>query len=192
MKRISLALVLNLLFVCFVCGQTPASKPFDPIKDLVGLENERAPSFSKKGMDGIDYNLADLKGKIVVVNLWGTFCEPCIGEMPKLNKLVKKFTGKDVVFLAPSPEEPSLLKTFLSKKIFKYSVLPNSFDIVEQYAPKRKDGDGKGEFEMILPTHIVIDENGLVTKHFWGFGKNTPDILSKEITRLLNNSRKNK
>ena len=192
MKRISLALVLNLLFVCFVCGQTPASKPLDPIKDLVGLENERAPSFSKKGMDGIDYNLADLKGKIVVVNLWGTFCEPCIAEMPKLNKLVEKFKGKDVVFLAPSPDETLLLKTFFKTRIFKYSVLPDSFDIVAQYAPKQKNTDEKGRFEMILPTHIVIDEKGLVTKHFWGFGKNTSDILSKEITRLLTNLQKNK
>ena len=142
-------------------------------------------------MDGIDYDLAGLKGKIVVINLWGTFCSPCIAEIPKLNELVRKFKGKDVVFLAPSPEETPLLKTFLSKKIFKYSVLPNSFDIVEQYAPKKKDGDGKGEFQMILPTHIVIDGNGLVTKHFWGFNKNTPDVLSAEITRLLNKLKKN-
>ena len=194
MKNISLAsaFVLNLLSLCFVFGQTPASKPFDPLKNLVGLEKQSAPLFSKKGLDGIDYSLADLKGKIVVINLWGTSCSPCIAEMPKLNELVAKFKGKDVVFLAPSPEETPKLKKFLKKRIFKYSVLPDSFDVVEHYAPKKKEADGKSEFQMILPTHIVIDGNGLVTKHFWGFGKNTPDILSTEITRLLNNRQKNK
>lgn len=167
---------------------SPESKASTGIADLIGLEGQIAPSFTASSMDGTEYKLDALRGKIVVVNLWGTFCAPCITEMPKLNALTEKYKNRDVVFLAPAVDDQILLEGFLLKYPFKYQVLPNSFSVVGQYAPKKKTvlpTDKPGEFVMLLPTHLVIDRDGKVVKHFWGFKETTIDDLSKTIEQLL-------
>lgn len=167
---------------------SPESKTPTSITDLIGLEGQIAPSFTAPSMDGTEYKLDALRGKIVVINLWGTFCAPCITEMPKLNALTEKYKNGDVVFLAPAVDDKTLLEGFLLKNPFKYQVLPNSFGIIKQYAPKKKTAspnDKPGGFVMLLPTHLVIDRDGTVVKHFWGFNETTADDLSKTIEQLL-------
>lgn len=201
MKKLIVSVLLN-LFVCGIAfGQTaPApvivdkaatvTKKTPPLNlaDLVGLKNQAAPQFVLPATDGTVFNLADLRGKIVVVNLWGTFCPPCIVEMPELNRLVEKYKNQDVVFLAPTPDDKAVLEGFLRKNPFDYKVLPNGFKVIEQYAPHKKsvDGQKKGGFMMLLPTHLVIDKAGVVTFHEWGFSKTMSCRLTIEIERLLN------
>jgi peroxiredoxin len=156
--------------------------------DLVGLTGQKAPDFKAASMDGTEYQLENMRGKIVVVNLWATFCAPCITEMPKLNSLTEKFKNQNVVFLAPAVDDKALLKGFLEKHEFKFQVLPGSFGIVREYAPKKKaslPADKPGSFVMLLPTHLVIDREGTVVKHFWGFKETTVDELSQTIEQLL-------
>lgn len=192
--------ISTILCAGIICGQTtPPPKIVDPpaveakkpapfkLSDLVGLKGQTAPQFILSAMNGTQYNLENLRGKIVVINLWGTFCAPCVEEMPKLNALVEKYKGKEVVFLAPAPDGKSDLEVFLQKHAFNYQVLPNGFAVVEKYAPHKKSDDSqkKGGFMMILPTHLVINQIGVVTYHDWGFSKDTAAELSKEIERLL-------
>lgn len=199
MKKLILPLLLNLLAFGTAFGQTapapliinrPAAeskKTPTSLPDLVGLKGQLAPQFTLPAMDGTQYNLANLRGKIVVVNLWGTFCPPCVVEMPELNSLVEKYRGKEVVFLAPTPDDKAVLGTFLQKYPFSYQVLPNGFGVVEKYAPHKKSDNSqkKGGFLMLLPTHLVIDQTGVVTYHEWGFRKNTAALISQEIEKLL-------
>lgn len=198
MKKLILAVTLNLFAFGIVFGQTVAApqiagKPPESKKvplnlaDLVGLKGQTAPQFTLSAMDGTQYSIENLRGKIVVVNLWGTFCPPCIEEMPKLNSLVEKFKGKDVIFLAPAPDDKAVLQGFLQKYTFNYQVLPNGFGVIKEYAPHKKSDDAqkKGGFMMILPTHLVIDQTGVVTYHEWGFRKDTTEKLSDEIEKLL-------
>lgn len=199
MKKLILPLLLNILAFGTAFGQTaPApliiNRPAVESKkvptsrlDLIGLKGQLAPAFTLPSMNGTEYNLEKLRGKIVVINLWGTFCPPCITEMPGLNSLVEKYKGKEVVFLAPTPDEKAVLESFLQKYPFSYQVLPNGFNIIKNYAPQKKNDDPqkKGGFLMILPTHLVIDQTGVVTYHEWGFRKDTVDKLSSEIEKLL-------
>ncbi|MGI8467591.1 MAG: TlpA family protein disulfide reductase [Pyrinomonadaceae bacterium] len=161
-------------------------KPLN-IDDLVGLKGQNAPPFTLLSMDGTEYNLEKLRGKIVVINLWETFCPPSITEMPELNALVEKYKDKEIVFLAPAPDEKAVLEGFLQKHPFSYQVLPNGFNIIKQYAPHKKSDDlqKKSGFIMLLPTHLVIDQTGVVTYHEWGFRKDTVNKLSGEIEKLL-------
>ena len=167
-------------------AETKKFAPFNPV-DLVGLKGQTAPQFVLSSINGTEYNLENLRGKIVILNLWGTFCPPCIVEMPELNQLVEKYKDKKVVFLAPAPDGKTDLEVFLQKHPFNYHVLPNAFAVIEKYAPHKKSDDPqkKGGFMMLLPTHLVIDQNGLVTYHNWGFDKNTSKNLAGEIDRLL-------
>ncbi|MGI8555328.1 MAG: redoxin domain-containing protein [Pyrinomonadaceae bacterium] len=170
--------------------ETKKSASFNPA-DLVGLKGQAAPQFVLPSMDRTEYNLENLRGKIVVVNLWGTFCAPCMVELPELNRLVEKYKNKNVVFLAPAPDGKTDLEVFLQKHPFNYQVLPNAFAVIKDYAPRRQSDDPqkKGGFMMLLPTHLVIDQNGFVTYHTWGYGKKTAKNLSAEIDRLLNKSK---
>lgn len=61
-------------------------------------------AFNFTGTDaaGKQYSLADLKGKIVVVDVWNTGCKPCIAEIPHMKKIEKKFEGQDIVFVSYS------------------------------------------------------------------------------------------
>lgn len=200
MKKISFVLIIFVVCCGNAFAQTaPApvitntlppekakKKAFNPA-DLTGLKGQIAPQFVLPAMNGTGCNLENLRGKIVVINLWGTFCSPCITEIPELNALVRKYNEKGIVFLAPAPDDKAALEIFLKKHPFDYQILPNGFAVIEKYAPHKKsdEPDKIGGFMMVLPTHLVIDQTGTVTYHNWGYSKTTAAELTKEIDNLL-------
>ncbi|HEV2617248.1 MAG TPA: TlpA disulfide reductase family protein, partial [Candidatus Acidoferrales bacterium] len=63
---------------------------------------------------GKPMRLSDLRGKVVVLNFWATWCPPCVEEMPSLVQMQKKFQGKDVTVLAVSvDDDPDAYHKFL-------------------------------------------------------------------------------
>jgi thiol-disulfide isomerase/thioredoxin len=132
-----------------------------------------AKPFSVKDLKGNSYSLEELKGKIVIINFWFIGCKPCIMEMPELNKLVKKYAGKDVVFLGFALDEEAQLNTFLKKKEFLYNIIPNSENIIKEY--------GINSF----PTHFIIDKASKIVHSTNGLSQNTVTDLDKKIESLL-------
>ena len=61
-----------------------------------------APNFTFPGLDGKNTSLSDYKGKVVLVNIWATWCPPCVYEMPSMQKLYNEFNGKNFEILAVS------------------------------------------------------------------------------------------
>jgi thiol-disulfide isomerase/thioredoxin len=170
-----------------VPSTTSASTKRPDLNNLVNLTGLKAPNFVSVDMNGTEYNLENLHDKIVVINLWATWCKPCIEEMPELNNLVKKFKDKDVVFLAAAPEDKILLEGFLQKNPFLYQILPGALDIIKKYSPKEKADPvtGKSRTIQVMPTHIVIDRGGTTVKHTWGFSSQKIPELSQAIEQLL-------
>ena len=74
-----------------------------------------------KGLDGDSINLSESKGKVILVNLWATWCPPCVAEMPSLQKLYNRYRGK-VDFYFVSSEETEKLQNFLQKKDYNFPV----------------------------------------------------------------------
>jgi thiol-disulfide isomerase/thioredoxin len=77
-----------------------------------------APDLALTGGDGKPVKLADFKGKVVVMNVWATWCGPCVAEMPTLAKLQSEFAGKPVEVVAVSidtAEDTAKAKAFLAK-----------------------------------------------------------------------------
>ena len=68
-------------------------------------DNEFAIDFNGKTVDNKKVSLSDFKGKVVVVDVWATWCGPCKGEIPSLMKLEEDMKGKDVVFISYSIDE---------------------------------------------------------------------------------------
>jgi peroxiredoxin len=170
LQRYFLGGVLMLAASVAAFGQT--------VKSATELESKpadtksAAPAFSLTSLEGKKFELAALRGKVVVLNLWFTGCPPCIEEMPKLNELVDKFKDKDVVFIAPTWDNVATLQAFLKERLFKYHIIPNAAElIISTYS------DGSGN--VTLPTHLVIDKEGKIEVRLAG------GLITKEGTKRL-------
>jgi thiol-disulfide isomerase/thioredoxin len=83
-------------------------------KEKISL-NESTYQWKLKSTAGNELELSQLKGKVVFINYWATWCPPCIAEMPQLQKLYNDF-GSQVEFLFVSNEELPIVSYFLSQK----------------------------------------------------------------------------
>lgn len=145
-----------------------------------GLSNgSNAPQFSLAGIDGQTYDLNQLRGKVVLVTFWSTRCNICHSELPNMNRLATRYKGQPVVFLALTMDNESKVSTYLKSNEFDFTIVPNSFGAVLQYA----DRDRTGNIAMGFPAYYLIDQNGIVRFKSSGWDK-TPDVDS-QIGRLL-------
>jgi thiol-disulfide isomerase/thioredoxin len=135
--------------------------------------NKPLAAFRLTGLDKTVWNLKELHGKVVVINFWFTSCKPCILEMPHLNELVSQNTDKPVVFIAPAPENETQVKKFLKKYNFDYTILPSSLDYINALAIEN------------FPTHIIIDQAGIVRQVFIGYADDIQEKLQAEIDKLI-------
>lgn len=91
---------------------------------LVADDEVRAKAdFTLTDLEGKSWTLRDLRGKVVLVNFWATWCPPCRKEMPDLDALYKKFKGKGLVILAIDDEEVGKIKPYLVEHPVSYPIL---------------------------------------------------------------------
>ena len=83
----------------------------------------QAANFTLKDMTGKSWTLKELKGSVVLVNFWATWCPPCRKEMPDLNALYKRYRGKGLVILSISDEREATVRSFLADKHYGYPLL---------------------------------------------------------------------
>ncbi len=139
-----------------------------------------APEFSTVSLDGDQFELSRLRGRIVLISFWSTRCEICRVELPRLNKLADRFGRDDkVVLLAPTMENDAIVSVFVRQNPFQFEVLPNSFGLLLQYADRTKSG----EVDMGFPSFFLIDQNGVVQYRGSGYGRIEP--LTHAIERLV-------
>jgi thiol-disulfide isomerase/thioredoxin len=138
------------------------------------LINKPLPELEFTDLEGNFYNLAALKGKVVVLNFWFISCKPCVIEIPELNEIVEHFKGqKEVVFLAFAKDNPEKLEAFLSKKPYQYKIIPNSKPFFQQL--------GIDSF----PTHIIIDQESIIRFHQTSYTPDTKQTLITQIEKQL-------
>jgi thiol-disulfide isomerase/thioredoxin len=107
-----------------------SKKTVDPAKTLESsLEVPSFPSitpadydWSIKSLDGQNFNMADVKGKVVFLNFWATWCPPCVAEMPSIQRLYEKLKDEGVVFACISKEETSKVSRFIKEKGFTFPI----------------------------------------------------------------------
>lgn len=133
--------------------------------------NETAPDFSLLNMDGKTVNLSDLKGKIVILDFWATWCGPCRASFPAMQQLVDNYkSNPDIVFLFIDTFEGNTggttvdkmipgAKKVMEEKNFSFNVL---FDAGDGVAAKYKVKS--------IPTKFVIDKNGIMRYRAVGSG----------------------
>jgi len=139
----------------------------------------KAPLFSETSVDGTVYKLADLRGKVVVLTLWSTRCPICRVELPNLDKVVRQYDPKNVVFLALTAESHERIKDYLVSHRFRFMSLPNSFGTMLQYA----DRDKSGVINMPYPSFFVIGRDGRIGFRATGYDKTY--AINDAIRQLL-------
>jgi thiol-disulfide isomerase/thioredoxin len=132
-----------------------------------------------KTMDGKAFKLADLKGKVLVLDLWATWCGPCRASTPELVNLQKEFgpRGLEVVGLDidPDSDTPEDVKAFADQYKINYKV---AFAERELAMSLMRGGN--------IPQSLVIDRNGNVVEHMVGYHPvNTPQRLRAAIEKAL-------
>jgi thiol-disulfide isomerase/thioredoxin len=103
------------------------------------------PPLSLRDVEGREHKLADYKGKVIILNFWATWCDPCREEMPSMQRLQDKLAGKLVILAVDYGEGPPRIKDFLSKVPVRFTVLLDR-DTSAASAWKVK----------VLPTTLVI------------------------------------
>jgi thiol-disulfide isomerase/thioredoxin len=149
MKRFFCLSLIALLFA--LPGCTKEEKP--------AVEGNPAPAFTLKDLEGREVKLADLKGKVVIVNFWATWCPPCREEIPSMMQLNQAMAGKPFQMLAISINEGGAQEV---ATYFKQSGnnLPALLDPTQQVA-KRYGITG-------VPESFVIDKQGVILKKVVG------------------------
>jgi len=164
MKRLGIPL-LSLLFVF--------------IAILVLQQSRRGPStgftppdFSLRDLEGRVYRLADLRGKVVFLNLWATWCPPCREEMPSMEALYRRLKHRDFVMLAVSEDEAgaAVVKPFVESLGVTFPVLLDP----EGRLPARYGVTG-------FPETFIIDKSGKLVTHQIG----PANWESKEVVDFL-------
>lgn len=105
--------------------------------------------------NGAKADLTSLRGNIVVIDFWATWCAPCIQSMPEFNALAERFRGKPIRFLSLSDERPEKVKKFLQKGLLKTWVVADptgatnkAYDI--QFIPRAAIIDAQGKLVTIM------------------------------------------
>lgn len=126
---------------------------------LMLKEGSKAPDFALPALGGGIVKLSDLKGKIVVVNFWATWCPPCLHEMPALNELSTAYKNKNVVVLGLSLDEEglSVTESFIQKLGVTYKIVESDKKTYQAYGNV-----------LTIPHTFVIDKNGVVKNRFVG------------------------
>jgi cytochrome c biogenesis protein CcmG/thiol:disulfide interchange protein DsbE len=117
------------------------------------------PNFTFPGLDGKMVRLNDYKGKVVFVNIWATWCEPCRDEMPSMERLYQKLKGDDFIILAVSINASGGETVTPFVKDFKLS-----FPVLL---------DSKGQSQRLfgttgIPESFIIDKQGVLDQKTMG------------------------
>jgi thiol-disulfide isomerase/thioredoxin len=132
-------------------------------------------AFKVKDVDGRTVDLADYKGKVVMLNFFATWCGPCKYETPMFVQLQEQYRSKGVAFLGVQVEDdPTLLKAFKDEYKVNYPLLVanDRVDLQEAFGPIWG-----------LPVTLMITRDGTICKRHMGLA--SKEQMEKEIRNLL-------
>jgi peroxiredoxin len=147
---IAALLLMGLLSLSGCSGESPSTPPAGPV--AVG---QPAPDFTLSDLNGQSYTLSQLRGKVVIVNFWATWCPPCRAEMPSMERLHRELSGQGLVMLAVNIERDG------RKTVPKFlGASPHSFPVLldDQETVQRRYGVNKFPESFIIRKDGVIDD----------------------------------
>jgi len=171
MKTAALAAIMAFALLLPGCNVTTA---VPDTETPPGMRNP-APDFDLENIAGGRTKAADLKGKILVVDIWATWCEPCIAEIPRFNQLSDEYKDKAVQVVGITVESPyDHIKPKVQETGIKYLVLVGNDAVV----------DGFGGL-VGFPTTYVVTKDWKIYKKYMGALPDKDKRIKKDIEKLL-------
>lgn len=143
-------------------------------KVAVATQLTPVPNATFRSLDGSPVTMSELRGTMVFLNFWGTWCVPCLQEIPELVRLSHQFKtqGLAVVGVAVESGHPDDIRTFMAEHGMDYQILIGDLGIV------------KSRFHVLgFPTSLLIDRKGMIWKRY--FGPQTEEVLKHDVELLF-------
>ena len=158
-------------------GPTPALDPFEKAGVVELKEGQPAPAFTLGTLDGGRASLTDHRDKLVVLNFWATWCQPCVLEMPSLEALWQRYRARGLVVVGVSVDRGSprgLLEPYVRNLKLTFPILLD---------PDSKTSDGWRV--TALPATFIVRPGGDVTGMAVGAREWNSAAMQALIERLL-------
>ena len=130
----------------------------DGISTVKKGERSAAPDLSGKTIDGNSLDVASYKGKVVVLNLWGSWCAPCRAEAPNLEKVSQDLKAKDVQFVGINTRDAQVANARAFEKQYGVS-FPSLYDPTGKLMLRYKKGTLNPQ---AIPSTLVLDRQGKI------------------------------
>ena len=140
-------------------------------------------------LDGGSLKLGDFRDKVVVLNIWATWCGPCRQEMPELVKMSNEYKARGLVVLGLATtynerNDQAHVKEFVNAQNVPYKIIWDDGTLAQ---PMVQAVGGRG----VIPQSFVISRDGRIVKHFQGFNPySTPQLMRQAIEEALNDKGK--
>jgi len=143
-------------------------------EDSGALTSHAAPDFSLKDLNGRTYRLTDLKGQVVVLNFFATWCGPCRNEIPDFIQLHQRLRtqGLEIIGVSLDQDPGTVLGPFIKHYGITYPIVLGTREVVLDY------GGIQG-----IPTTFIIDRNGTISDYFIGLRPGYQ--IEASVTKLL-------
>jgi cytochrome c biogenesis protein CcmG/thiol:disulfide interchange protein DsbE len=156
--------VILLLFIFnnadYLFGRSEENGPYPPnYVPSTQKSSALAPDFTLPATDGKSIKLSDLKGKVVIIDFWATWCKPCREGIPDLISLKKKYgkKGFEIIGVSVDTETKDEVVPFVKDKGMNYPVVYGNVNVYQQYGGIRA-----------VPTSFVIDKQGKIIASYEG------------------------
>jgi len=166
-------LVLAVVVAIFGAGRTLLRNELSPVG--VGA---RAPNFTALTLDSAAQKktLEDYRGRVVLINIWATWCKPCVVEMPSIERLYQTYRDKGLSVVAVSVDDPGMapqIRSFAER----YGL---TFDILHD--PEGQQGRMSRDYQTTgYPETVIIGRDGIIRKKLLG----AHDWSSKDNRELI-------
>jgi cytochrome c biogenesis protein CcmG, thiol:disulfide interchange protein DsbE len=138
------------------------------------LTGNPGPDFSVSSVSGAKVSLAALQGKVVIVDFWATWCEPCKKSFPKLEELNVKYKGQLEIVAISEDDDKSGIPDFAKAHGGKFTLVwDDGKELAKKWEPKN------------MPTTFVLDKKGVVRFVHQGYHDGEAEEIDKEIKSLL-------
>ncbi len=186
------------ILIAIGCGQKEKMKevtrPSEIVNKMMGTNKSnrpdyaiKAPDFMLRTVQGELFKLSENRGKVIMLNFWGTWCGPCRREIPDFNKLHAKYQkdGLEIVGVTLTSGSPKNILEFMNDWDMEYTVLTD-IDNNETQRVTSIYGRAIGRPITGIPTTLIIDQEGYIVKGY--IGPRSEEVFYKDLQPFLSSS----
>ena len=151
---------------------SPAAQT-DVLPEPAPLPNHPAPDLALPQLDGTPRTLRDLRGQVVLINVWATWCPPCRAEMPAIQQAYTAYRDRGFIVLAVNQrEDATAIRPFLEQHGLTFPIVLD------------RDGQASATYQAsALPSSFFVDRRGVIRTVY--HGPMPPSVIDGTIEQLL-------